>query len=180
MRFADIPLYPRAHYEIDVDLGDLLEHHKRWTTKYGLTMDQDYQRGHVWTEAQQIAFVEHVLRGGEVGRNIVINSPGFRDGTSTFAEMVDGKQRYTAMLKFANDELRVFGHLRSEFTDRPRCFITLKWRVVELDRLGILDLYLSLNGGGTPHTEEELKRVRALRDLEAKATPAKKRSKGAA
>ena len=77
--------------------------------------------------------------------------------------LVDGKQRLEATRKFMRDELRAFGQLRSEFAGRMRWHVTgLKWRVCALDRAGVLRFYLSLNGGGTPHTTEELERVRAL------------------
>ncbi len=162
MNFKDIELYPHARWEVDVELRDLADHVDRWTHKYGLTLEPDFQRAHVWTEAQQIAFVEHILRGGEVGKTIIINAPGWNAGTSKVAEVVDGKQRLTALIRFINNEIKVFGHLYQEFTGRPRCFISIKWRVVELDREGVLKLYLSLNGGGTPHTAEELAKVRSL------------------
>lgn len=162
MRFADIPLYPRAHYEIDVELRDLLWHHEKWVRDKGLTMDQDYQRAHVWTHEQKVAYVEHVLRGGEVGKTIIVNVPGWNDGTYTRSEIVDGKQRYTALLGFLRNEFQVFGHFFRDFTDHPRCILGIKWRVVDLTREEILELYLSLNAGGTPHTAEEIERVQRL------------------
>jgi len=168
MRFDDIELFPRSQYEIDVILKDLPWHLENWVKNYGLTLDPDYQRAHVWTEAQQVAYVEYVLRGGEVGKVIIVNAPGFNEGTSTVAEIVDGKQRLTAMTRFITNELRIFGtdghpgHLYREIEGRPRMMIGFKWRVVDLDRKGILKLYLSLNGGGTQHTHEELDRVRVL------------------
>jgi len=173
MHFSNIPQYPKARWETDVSIRDLLGHVERWTKEYGLTLDPDYQREHVWTEDQQVAYVEHILRGGEVGQNIILNAPNFTAGTSTIAEVVDGKQRLTAMLRFVRNEIRVLaqeGHpeglLYQEFKGRPSMWWGFKWRIVELDRLGILNLYLSLNGGGTQHTKDELARVEILRDLE--------------
>ena len=31
----------------------------------GLQFNPDFQRGHVWTEGQQIAFMEFLLKGGK-------------------------------------------------------------------------------------------------------------------
>lgn len=166
MRFADIPEFPRAHYEIDVSLRELLWHLDSWAEKYNLTMEQDYQRQHVWTEAQQVAYVEYLLRGGEVGKVIIVNAPGWGKGKVKKVEVVDGKQRLTAMKRFMTNEIKVFGHLYSEYEDKLNYMLGFRWRVVDLDRLGILNLYLSLNGGGTQHTKNELGRVEKLRDLE--------------
>lgn len=166
MRFADIPEFPRAHYEIDVSLADLIWHLERWTERYHLTLDPDFQRGHVWTEEQQIAYVEYLLRGGEVGKVIIVNAPGWKAGKITKVEVVDGKQRLTAMVRFMTNEIKVFGHFFRDYEDHLPFMLGFKWRVVDLTRLGILELYLSLNGGGTQHTPEELERVRELRKIE--------------
>lgn len=57
MKFADIPQFPKAHYSIDqgwVTLEDLIA---RWEKSHGLNLDPDFQRAHVWTREQQIAYV---------------------------------------------------------------------------------------------------------------------------
>lgn len=67
MSFQDIPMFPRAIYEIDVMFRDLPRHVAECVGQ-GLDLDPDFQRGHVWTRDQQVAYVEYMLRGGEVSR----------------------------------------------------------------------------------------------------------------
>lgn len=174
--FADIPRFPTARYQVTVG-WDYLERHlasldDRGTNNQfgGLNMDPDYQRGHVWTREQQTAFVEYQLMGGEIGRSVIFNSPDWNTSNKRPTELVDGKQRITAVLAFLHDEIPAFGSLRSEYTGSMRLTQThFDFRVCVLDsREEILQLYLNINAGGTPHTKAEIDRVRALLDAERK------------
>jgi hypothetical protein len=108
-----------------------------------------------------------MIRGGEVGRNIVWNSPDWDSTYRRPTELVDGKQRLEAVRSFLRDEFQAFGHHHSEFTDRLPLELGFKFRVCKItDYVEILDLYLNINAGGTPHKPEELDRVRLLRDEE--------------
>jgi hypothetical protein len=159
--FYDIPLFPHGGDSYTVFFGQLEDFVAR-AVAHGLDLDPDFQRGHVWTEAQQVRFVEYLLRGGEVGMNLIFNCPG-HSGTTARGPyvIVDGKQRLEAVRKFLRDELRVFGHLRSEFRDTPRMQQSrFQWVIVEIDtRLELLQFYRDLNAGGTPHAPEEITRV---------------------
>lgn len=127
-------------------------------------MDPEYQRGHVWTESQQVAYLEYRARGGEAGSVIMTNLPGWMSDFRGPYEMVDGKQRVEAARRFMRDEIRIFGHLHSEFDDSNAFWsIFFDWRVFNLEkREDILKLYLDINAGGTPHATEEIERVREL------------------
>ena len=137
-------------------------------------LDPDFQRGHVWTRDQQIAFVEFCLRGGTSGRNLYFNSPRFisqREGLV----MVDGKQRLTAVLSWMRGDFPVFGDTWREdlgplpFSDHNTSF---RVHVNNLKtRAEILRWYLEMNEGGTPHTAQELERVRHLARMEAGPRP---------
>lgn len=164
-RFSDIPQLPHAAYEVDVGWEYLEEHIARWSKGHSLDLNPDFQRGHIWTRAQQIAYVEYQLQGGEVGQNLVFSCPDWNNPWSTSASLVlvDGKQRLEAVRAFWRGGFKVFGSLRNEYTDYPRMFIRFKWRVVEVKtRADLLRLYLQINAGGTPHTQEELDRVRRI------------------
>lgn len=164
--FRDIPQLPQAHYEVDVEWGYVEEHLARWS-EYpgGLDLSPSYQRAHVWSREQQIAYVEYSLMGGEIGRNLTFNCSTWRDSSCTTPiELVDGKQRLEAVRAFLSDKIPVFGHLRSEYTDSMRYHLArFKFRVCSLQtQAEILRLYLNINAGGTPHTSQELDRVREM------------------
>jgi hypothetical protein len=163
-RFQDITLLPRAHYEIDVDWNFLEDFLASAIKEDGLNLEPDFQRAHVWTREQQVAYVEYVMQGGEVGRNLTFNAKGWGYNLVIGSyEIVDGKQRLEAVRSFLRDEFRAHGHFRSEYTDRMRFHMGFKWRVCSLEtRAEILQLYLNINAGGTPHTQEELDRVRIM------------------
>ena len=79
-------------------------------------------------------------------------------------QIVDGKQRLTAMLKFMNDELTIFNDVKcSEIENIHLSAIDVPIKINDLKtRKEVRGWYLELNSGGTPHTEIEIARVHEL------------------
>ena len=124
----------------------------------------DFQGGHVWTPQQQTEFVEYILRGGKTSE-LLFNTKGNYASTSEDFVCVDGLQRLTALLLFLEDQLPVFGHTRSQIEGIELLLreIYLTFRINELlTRRAVIRWYLEINAGGTPHTREEIDRVRDL------------------
>ena len=193
MRFSDIPMLTAAgSYEVNVPL-DMLDDHIRRYQEEGdsscppLNLLPDFQRGHVWGRGQQIAYVEFFLRGGMTGRVIYLNYPAwghFRSvklgGYREFV-IVDGLQRLTALLAFVRGELPAFGcHCLPKGTEPKPGVVYFEDRVRMADansnlkinvnniktREGVLRWYLEMNEGGTPHTQQELDKVRMMIQVE--------------
>ena len=164
-RFDQIPKFtPSATWHCDIGWAYLEEWLSMQMTQ-GFTMEPDFQRAHVWTERQQVRYVEFILRGGSGARDIMCNHPNWQSAGHGPYELVDGKQRLTAVLAFMRGQIRVFGHTFSEYEDKQflRFHAGLKWHVNELaTRREVLQWYLDLNAGGVVHTNEELDRVRTL------------------
>ncbi len=170
--FQDIPPFTRdAIYCIDISwtyLEQQIANAAEGVTSFEL--NPDFQRGHVWTEAQQIAFVEFALRGGQTGRHVYFNCAGFHTSVQGQQDgpyvCVDGLQRITAVRRFMASEIPAFGTLYKDYEGRFRPMQrTFKWHVNDLkSRAEVLKWYLEFNSGGTPHTEAELERVRKLLD----------------
>lgn len=136
----------------------------------------DYQRGRVWTTEQQALFVGAVLEDGPVvcaqpltfQREPEIRGRSTRDVPD---EIVDGQQRLHAVCQFmcGGLEARLPNGARMRFQDftpedRKRIgglFFTIRY-VGMPTRADVLRLYLRLNRTGTPHTDAEIERVRAL------------------
>lgn len=162
----DIPQFiSGGNYAVHISWSHLLRHiEKQQEEKPGLDLNPDFQRAHVWTEAQQIAYVEYALRGGQSGRDLWFNCAGwFADWRGPYV-VVDGKQRLEAVRRFLTDEIPAFGVRLSGYGDKLHpmdpAFV---WHVNNLPtRAEVLEWYLQLNSGGTVHTPEELARVRAL------------------
>lgn len=170
MDWRDIPQFPRAHYEIDIEWR-YLERHIASQAEYGLDLDPDFQRAHVWTDAQRSAYVEYALKGGEVGRVLTFVCSDWEPIPVPGYAILDGKQRLESVRRFLRGDVRVFagpakpeGYAFGEFTGSLRSVqARFSWRVVIAPtRTDILRLYLQINAGGTPHTSDELDRVRGL------------------
>lgn len=172
MRFRDIESYtPRGNYRVNVSLSYLESYiGDQEQCREGMaSLDQspDFQREHVWDDAQRVAFVEHLLRGGRSGLNIYTNCPGWGSSYKGPYVVVDGKQRIHACLGFVRNEFPVFGSVYYRDFDIIPIQISLLWHVNELEtRQEVLQWYLDLNTGGVLHTSAELDKVRHLLDLE--------------
>lgn len=165
---------PKANYEVDVHLSQLERHFadlQRDATVFNL--EPDFQRGHVWTEAQGVAFVENYLRGSADFR-VSFNALGFGAPSRSVGgdiapgtiECIDGLQRLTAVRRYIVGDMQAFGgRTVRDFEDTTFSTrrLTMKFRVFTFERRADLyRYYLSLNAGGTPHSKAEIARVRGL------------------
>lgn len=142
-----------------------VEHIESEVENEGLVLNPDFQRGHVWTEEQKTAFVEFWLMGGKSGNIVYFNAPNwpvtYDDGSYV---CVDGLQRITALSDFYHNKIKAFGHYYKEFEGRLNSVrYTMEIRVNNIKkREDVLRWYLEMNSGGTPHSKEELDRVKEL------------------
>lgn len=168
---------PEAAYTVDWHLGMLEETLRDLESSMreaggSFELSPDFQRGHVWTDAQRTAFVEALIRKTATGR-ILFNCPGWSRSAhdaqgikeNTF-QCIDGLQRLTAVRKFLAGEISVFGGmLAQDLKGSP--FDPARYRlqigIYEFtSRTDLLQFYLDLNAGGTVHAPQEIERVRAL------------------
>lgn len=157
-------------YAVDVPWRGLEQHIAYFEKELSLDLDPDFQRGHVWTEAQQVAFVEFQLRGGHSGRDILINCTNWNTlSTRGPCVLVDGKQRLTAIRKFLSNAIPAYGHTCAEYGGHMRpTHHAVRWHVNDLPtKAAVLKWYLEINAGGTPHTAEELGRVAKMLEEES-------------
>lgn len=136
---------------------------------FSINMDVDFQRDHVWTQRQQELFIGHVLEGGDVSPLILNVGP--RGTFTQTCDLIDGKQRLTAGLKWSKGEIEAELYTGERISadkldsiDRRQCamIIGLRFATVHLTRKESLELYLRLNRGGTIHTDDEIEKVRKL------------------
>lgn len=131
-------------------------------------LDPIYQRGHVWDEEHQKAFLGFYLEGGVIP---TIYLRELSDYTQPFFyEVVDGKQRLTALQKWWNNEIPAVLSSGREVWQRE--FDEIELRQINSQRIAsvilegpdseIMEVYLRLNSCGVAHTKEELDTVRDL------------------
>lgn len=166
-RFSEIkPFVSDGAWECDFTIDsvfDFLETESK--APGGIDLDPDFQRQHVWTEAQQIAWLEYLLRGGRTGRVLYFNSPSWKSyGAEGGMTLVDGKQRLEALRRFKANEIPIFGHYRREWTGFPRMHLgRIKVNVNTLQtRAEVIQWYIDMNAGGTPHTSDEIALAKRL------------------
>lgn len=125
-----------------------------------------FQRTHVWTQDQQIKFIESVWKGVPLGSFMFHRMDWHTSEThnqvvpAKFSGwLIDGQQRLTALEAYWNDEFPVFGGLWSEISRRDkREFSGFKFshnEVVFETEEEIKELYLLMAFGGTAHTEAD-------------------------
>lgn len=164
--FKDIPQFTYGSYEVDIHIRHLERMLKSYEEDYNLELNPDFQRGNVWTEEQQIKFVEFFLSGGKSARVIYFNIGEWSFNKKTdIPQMVcvDGLQRLTAILRFLHNEIPVFGHCISEYEDNIPLDHTLKFNINNLAyKKDVLKWYVEMNSGGTVHSNEEIERVKKM------------------
>lgn len=179
-RIEDIPKFTKiCRYSVHCGWGFLkeqLDHYQREEDKESglavLEMNPDFQRGHVWSEEQQIAYIEFKLRGGSGADQVYFNCTGWSGTYEGPFVLVDGLQRITAVLAFLDDKIKAFGYYLSEYEDPRRVTSGISdlyfiFNVNDLETYDeVLGWYLEMNEGGTPHTKQELDKVRKLLEKE--------------
>lgn len=167
--FKKIPTFTNpGRYAIDQSLDYLVKFIQTEVDEYGLVLNPDFQRGHVWTEQQQIAYIKFLLRNGQTGRDLYFNNPSWHTevppGAYNDYVCVDGLQRITAIQRFVNNEIQVFGSYFREFTDKRHINMnTVRVHINDLStRDEVLTWYIEMNDGGTPHSKQEIERVKAM------------------
>lgn len=168
----------QASYTVDVSLGDLegfLDGCRKDMERFGgkLDLNPDFQRGHVWQEAQQVAYVESLIRK-RAPLVIQFNCRGWSDVSDGsngdipphHLECVDGLQRLTSIRRFMAGEISAFDGLSAgDLKGSP--FSPLRIRIqVQIHefcwRRELLQYYLDFNTNGTPHSSSEIARVQSL------------------
>lgn len=165
---------PRGVYNITTDLHRVEPILNDWAADYVsmggmLQMVPDFQRGHVWTKAQQVAYIESLMKGVApktirfaTGNWISNLKP---DGYMKNLYCLDGLQRVTAVIDFVNGEFAVCdGQITyAGNEDYFRSYCKLEFEVLEIEtREELLETYIAINAGGTAHPTEEINRVKGL------------------
>ena len=163
-RDCDDLLIADGNYRINMSLEDIKDRIERDISEYGLNLNPDFQRAHVWNVEQRVLYVEFLLKGGR-SNPIYFNHEGWMRSFQGEYVIVDGKQRLTSILMFLNNEFSVFkdkdlegtGFYAKEFDRIPN---DVEFIINDLpNRKLVLQWYLQMNKGNVAHTKEELEKV---------------------
>jgi len=174
----EIPKYiETGSWECDYSLERLVNAIEGWSINPSyegeakLQMNPDFQRGHVWTEKQQLSYVEALLSGGAKNAMVIyLNNPNWiqhSDRPYKDFVCVDGLQRYTAIKRFVRGEIKPYGYTWEEYNEgfSFRLSHSIKININDLPtRKDVLTWYLEMNSMGTPHTQDEIFKVKKMLD----------------
>lgn len=165
----------QSTYACDVDWRRMQGALEAYAKDYGMVeLNPDFQRGHVWTAAQQIHYIENALRGIVSAPAFVIqlNCPNWESDKYSGDlphgfQCIDGLQRLTAVQKLMDGTIKPFGLSMEdlEYSSFSLKGVTYRFRIEIFSfqsRAELLQHYIDLNAGGTPHSQEEIARVKQL------------------
>ena len=69
-----------------------------------INVDAEYQRGKVWSRPQQALLIDSILRGFDIPKIYLRKR---QDGGRVLFDVIDGKQRLTAIWRFFSDDFRL-------------------------------------------------------------------------
>ena len=69
-----------------------------------INVDAEYQRGKVWSQPQQALLIDSILRNFDIPKLYLRKCP---QGEHFLFDVIDGKQRLTALWRFASDDFRL-------------------------------------------------------------------------
>ena len=164
---SDERLEQQDDIRISYQQRDMMALLMKMVDRYGIDLEPEYQRGNVWTDLQKYSLIESIFKNIDIGKFTVIRRPwGTHPDipmTPKLYEMLDGKQRLTA----------IFEYYTGKFMYQGRYFYQLHWRdqhhfkhynisYAETEPLTNEQKYryfLKLNTTGTPVDEKHIDKV---------------------
>ena len=141
---------------------------------YGIDLEPEYQRGNVWNDQQKYNLIDSIFKNVDIGKFTIIRRPWGPDGnkplTPKLYEMLDGKQRLTAVYEYYIGRFMYKGKYFYELHGRDQNHFkhfTINWAETEpLTKEQKYRYFLKLNTTGTPVDENHINKVRELWVLE--------------
>jgi hypothetical protein len=137
----------------------------------GFIDSPDYQRDYVWTLVDKQRLVRSIMNRMDIGKFVFLSRP-FPENR---LEVIDGKQRLNAILEFTQGRFPYEDKTWFQFSRQDKnVFEDLMIQIATLDsttvsKADILWLFLSINTGGVPQTEEHVAKARRLYEEALKA-----------
>jgi len=137
---------------------------------YGIDLEPDYQRGNVWDQSQKDSLIDSIFKNIDIGKFTIIKrewgSNPHKPKTPFMYEMLDGKQRLTAIYDFYCGRFKYKGMYFYEMNIRDREHFK-HYSISYAETQPLTDeqkyrYFIKLNTTGTPVDQEHLRKVREL------------------
>lgn len=152
---------------VSLHMVHLDEQRRGEDTLFGYKVPFFQRANDCWIQKQQIAFVESMYMGANIG-SFMVNIPNSSAREEFVNVLLDGLQRMTALKAYFNGEFGVEGEdgqsrLWTELDSGDRAHllrISFPWVMTRYDNLDdLIVAYDRHNFGGTPHTAEDRSRL---------------------
>jgi hypothetical protein len=134
----------------------------------GLITSPDYQRDYVWTLEDKQRLIRSIFDRADIGKFVFLERPY----PENRLEVVDGKQRLSAIMEFYEGRFAFEGKTYFQLSnDDKSAFTDIMIQMARLNseyikKSDVLWLFLCINAGGVPQTEEHVARARKLYEAE--------------
>ncbi len=130
----------------------------------GVDMDVDYQREHVWTTKDKIELIDSIFDNIDIGKFVFVQR-NMRVAGKLY-EILDGKQRLTAITEFVEDRLKYRGFYFSELSHHDQYKFTdtnVSYGYLENpSKEAIFETFIKLNTCGKPMASKHINHVKQL------------------
>jgi hypothetical protein len=167
-KFNEIKSILDTRWRCQVDWEYVVE---EWTYDHDgmkVILQPDFQRDYVWTETQQISYIENMLKGFPAGRDVFFNHPtwgSFHDADKYPIVCLDGQQRLGAVKAFMTNQIPIFGgNYRKDFSDHlpsDRAYFNVNVSCLKTKQ-ELINTYIAFNFAGTAHDIAEAEKLEAM------------------
>ena len=130
----------------------------------GVDFDVEYQREHVWTISDKVALIESIFNNIDIGKFVFSERPMGTKGK--LLEVIDGKQRLSALKEFYEDRYQYCGYYFSQLSFADRHKITghgITYGYLESPtRRAVYTTFIKLNTCGKPMDIKHINKVKKL------------------
>jgi len=130
----------------------------------GVDFDADYQRGHVWKQKDKVDLIDSIFNNIDIGKFVFVQRDFGVKGK--LYEVLDGKQRITALCEFYEDKFKYKGFYYSELSNHDRNKFenhSIAYGYLENpNKEAIFETFIKLNTCGKPMASKHIEYVKQL------------------
>jgi len=130
----------------------------------GVDFDVDYQREHVWELTDKIALIDSIFNNVDIGKFVFVQRNMGHEGK--LYEIIDGKQRLTAIQEFYEDRFKYNGFYYSQLSPEDKSKFKnhgITYGYLENpDKRAIFELFIKLNTCGKPMASKHIDKVKKM------------------
>ena len=132
----------------------------------GVDFDVEYQREHVWELTDKVALIDSIFNNIDIGKFVFVQR-SFNTREKLY-EIIDGKQRLTALREFYEDRFQYKGYFFSELNPVDKNNFenhSIVYGYLENpDKRAIFETFIKLNTTGRPMENKDIQKVKKLLD----------------